>query len=55
MLSGTFASLHGLDIEACKQGIVDDPFSVPAGTPLPQPYSTISMADQVDAWRREHA
>ena len=55
MLSGTFARLHGIDIEACKRAIAGDEFSRPAGAPLPKPYSTISMAGQVEEWRRERA
>jgi uncharacterized protein len=47
MLSGTFAKLHGIDIDACKRAIVDDEFSRPAGAALPRPYSTITMGDQL--------
>ena len=47
ILSGNFARLHGIDIEACKRRIAGDEFSRPAGAALPPPYSTISMADRV--------
>lgn len=46
MLSGNFARLHGLDIAAMKAKIAGDQFTVDA---LPEPYSTISMADRVHA------
>ena len=47
MLSGTFARLHGIDIEACKQAIADDQFSRATGGTPAEPYSTISMAEDV--------
>jgi predicted TIM-barrel fold metal-dependent hydrolase len=47
MLSETYARLHGLDLDAIKKGIEGDEFSRAPGDPLPEPYSTISMADQV--------
>jgi uncharacterized protein len=47
MLSGTFAKLHGVDLEACKRAIVGDEFSRAAGSTLPTPYSTITMGDQL--------
>lgn len=47
MLAGNFARLHGLDIEAMKRRIADDEFSRNDGSALPQPYSTLSMADQI--------
>jgi uncharacterized protein len=47
MLSGTFARLHGIDLEACKRAIAGDEFSRPAGTALPAPYTTIAMGDQL--------
>jgi uncharacterized protein len=47
MLSGTFAKLHGVDLEACKRAIVGDEFSRAAGSALPKPYSTIAMGDQL--------
>ena len=47
MLSGTYARLHGLDLDAIKAAIADDEFSRGQDDPLPEPYSTISMADQV--------
>ncbi len=48
MLSGTFARLHGIDIDACKRGIAGDEFAREAGSVLPQPYSTITMADRLE-------
>ena len=53
MLAGTFARLHGIDIEACKRAIANDEFSRPSGAPLSEPYSTISMAEQVKTWRQQ--
>jgi hypothetical protein len=47
MLSGTFAQLHGIDLDACKRAIAGDEFSHPAGSPLPKPYSTITMGEQL--------
>ena len=47
ILHGTYARLHGLDIDALKAAIADDEFSRPDGTPPEPPYSTISKADQV--------
>jgi uncharacterized protein len=47
MLSGTFAKLHGVDLEACKRAIAEDEFSRAAGEALPTPYSTITMGDQL--------
>jgi len=47
MLAGNFAKLHNIDLEACKRRIRDDAFARAPGTPLPRPYSTISMADRV--------
>lgn len=48
MLSGTFARLHGIDIDACKRGIKGDEFAREADSALPQPYSTITMADRLE-------
>ncbi len=48
MLSGTFARLHDIDIDACKRGIASDEFAREAGAALPQPYSTITMADRLE-------
>lgn len=47
ILAGTFARLHGVDIEACKAALVGDQFSRGENAELPEPWSTISMADQV--------
>ena len=47
MLSGTFAKLHGIDLEAAKNAVAGDQFARPAGEGPKEPYSTISMADQV--------
>ena len=55
MLSGTFARLHDIDIEACKRAIASDEFARPAGSAPAYPYSTISMADRVAEARLEHA
>ncbi|MDN5757974.1 MAG: amidohydrolase family protein [Tomitella sp.] len=52
MLGGTFARLHGIDIGRCKQAIAGDEFSRAEGEQLPEPYSTISLANEVDAWRQ---
>ena len=54
MLSGTFARLHGIDLDACKRAIAGDEFSRPADAALPKPYSTITMARPADA-RLENA
>ncbi len=51
MLSGTFARLHGIDIEACRRRIAGDEFSRQPGQALPTPYSTISMAAEVERGR----
>jgi uncharacterized protein len=48
ILHGTYARLHGIDIEAAKQAIAGDEFSRAPGEPVAEPYSTISMADQVE-------
>ena len=48
ILHGTYARLHGIDIEAAKQAIEGDEFSRAPGEPVAEPYSTISMADQVE-------
>lgn len=42
MLSGTFAQLHGLDIDALKKGIKDDEFARVKQNGFPTPYSTLS-------------
>jgi uncharacterized protein len=55
MLSGTYARLHGIDLEACAKAIEGDEFSRAPGEPLPEPYSTIAMADQVEKDRLVHA
>lgn len=55
ILAGTFARLHDIDLEACKRAIVGDAFASEAGAALPEPYSTISMADRVAEARLEHA
>lgn len=47
MLGGTYAKLHDIDIAAAKAAISDDEFSRKPGEPLAEPYSTISMADEV--------
>jgi hypothetical protein len=47
MLSGTFARLHDIDIEAARRAIAGDEFSRAPGDGLPEPYSTISRADEV--------
>ena len=51
MLGGTFARLHGIDIEATKKAIAGDEFSRSTGEELAEPYSTISMADEVSRSR----
>lgn len=51
ILSGTFAKLHGIDLDAAKAAIVGDQFSRGAGAEIPEPWSTISMADRVRAVR----
>lgn len=48
MLSGTYARLHNLDLDAMAAAIADDEFSEGRGETLPEPYSTISMADKVE-------
>lgn len=55
ILGGTFARLHGIDIEACKAAIANDQFSRAPEAALPEPYSTISMAARVAEARLEHA
>lgn len=50
ILHGTYARLHGLDVEALKKGIEGDQFSRSDGD-LAEPYSTISMADRVQQER----
>jgi predicted TIM-barrel fold metal-dependent hydrolase len=55
MLSGTYARLHAIDLEACAKAIEGDEFSRAPGEPLPEPYSTIAMADQVEKDRLVHA
>jgi hypothetical protein len=47
ILGGTYASVHGIDIEACKKGIEGDEFAREPGEPLPEPYSTITRAGEV--------
>ena len=51
MLSGTFARLHGIDLDAAAAAIAGDQFARAPGEGLPEPYSTISMAEQVAASR----
>lgn len=48
MLSGTYARLHGLDLDAISAAIADDEFSRARAATLPEPYSTISLADRVE-------
>ena len=55
MLSGTYARLHGLDLDAMKAAIADDEFSEGRAETLPEPYSTISMSEQVQQWQLEQA
>jgi predicted TIM-barrel fold metal-dependent hydrolase len=55
MLSGTYARLHDLDLDAMKKAIEGDEFSRGAGEPLPEPYSTISSAEQVEKDRLVNA
>lgn len=47
ILSGTYARLHNLDIDAMSAAIASDEFSSARSDTLPEPYSTISLADQV--------
>jgi predicted TIM-barrel fold metal-dependent hydrolase len=42
MLAGTFAKLHGLDLEKFKKGIEGDEFEHAKQQPFPTPYSTLS-------------
>ena len=42
MLAGTFAALHGLDIDGMKAGIAGDMFDTAKQQPFPAPYSTLS-------------
>jgi predicted TIM-barrel fold metal-dependent hydrolase len=48
MLGGTYARLHDLDLDAMGKAIEGDQFSRGENDPLPEPYSTISLADQVE-------
>jgi hypothetical protein len=47
ILSGNIARLHGFDIDAIAAGIKGDEFEMTEGAPLPTPYSTSSMKDNV--------
>jgi predicted TIM-barrel fold metal-dependent hydrolase len=47
MLSGTYARLHGLDLDAMKSATQDDEFSRAPDDDFPEPYSTISRYDEV--------
>jgi predicted TIM-barrel fold metal-dependent hydrolase len=51
ILGGNYARLHGIDLEPAQAAIVGDEFWTEPGTPLPEPYSTISHAATVDSWR----
>ncbi|MGY4783699.1 amidohydrolase family protein [Rhodococcus opacus] len=51
ILGGNYARLHGIDLDAAKTAIVGDEFSRGPGELLPEPYSTISKAAQVEEWR----
>ncbi len=42
MLSGNFARMHGIDVEACKKAIAGDEFDR-GGASFPTPYSTLSF------------
>lgn len=55
MLGRTYARLHGLDLDALAAATKDDAFDRARGPELPEPYSTISMADQVHADRLARA
>jgi uncharacterized protein len=46
MLSGTYAALHGIDVDAALARIRGDEFDRPDGAPLPAPYSTITLAGE---------
>ncbi|MEU6643599.1 amidohydrolase family protein [Saccharomonospora sp. NPDC046836] len=47
ILGSNYARMHGIDIEARLAAIAGDEFSRAAGTPLPAPFSTTSVAGQV--------
>ncbi|MFS0737152.1 amidohydrolase family protein [Sphingomonas sp. 1P06PA] len=42
MLAGTFARLHGLNLDTLRQGIAGDEFETAKQSGLPTPYSTLS-------------
>ncbi|WP_298285942.1 amidohydrolase family protein [Novosphingobium sp.] len=46
ILSGNFARMHGLDLNAYKKGIEKDVFASDATGVHPRPYSTLSFIDQ---------
>ena len=46
ILSGTFAKLHGIDLEECKRRVADDEFTRAHGSTFPQPYSTLSFVGE---------
>jgi uncharacterized protein len=47
ILGENYARVHGLDIEALREGIKGDEFERELGTPPPAPYSTTTVAHQV--------
>jgi uncharacterized protein len=55
MLSGTFAKLHGLDIDALKAATQKDEFARASDDPFPETWSTISLYDRIREQQPAHA
>lgn len=55
ILGRNYARMHGLDIDALRQGIGTDQFSRAAGEALPDPYTTGSKAGEIREARMANA
>jgi uncharacterized protein len=55
MLSGTYAKLHGLDIDALKAATQKDEFARESNDPFPETWSTISLYDKIKEQQPAHA